>query len=1023
MKTALSIMFVFATAMLLAVSADAFDRTTVVPAQVTLDRTQMVAMHSTPLRAGPTAPQTAWLGSVATVQTASTTVTVFSDNFDGAFPGNWSVSHNGGAAAVDWGQSNYRAMSGSSVWCAGSNQPRGANYVGNMSTWLEYGPFSLADAAAASAEFDTYLDTETYNTTTQKGDRFWWAISTDGTNYSGYYTSGNSGGWIHKTMNFSDITSITSVGASQVWFAFLFQSDATTQYEGAYVDNFILRKTTGGGASGSAIQYWVPVVSHASGLAGSQWRSDVGVLNAGSVSANLSLKLYEGSNPVTRTATVAAGAQSIFPDIVDQFSYSGSGALEVDSDQPVFVTSRTYNQAASGTYGQDYNSFTPAQGYSAGQVFYLPQLTENSAYRTNIGVTNIGTTAAAVTVGLYDANGTKLNEFPVNLNPGQFYQDTQPFKNRAGQTNMTKGYAKLTVTSGTAVIAYASVIDNVTGDPTTIPMKLVVVGPADLWLPTTSHASGLAGSQWRSDVGVLNTGSATANVSLKMYAGSSVLTAPVTIPAGAQAIYQDLVNQLGYTGSGALEVVSDQPVFVTSRTYNQAASGTFGQDYNSFTTGLAYASGQVIYLPQLTENSAYRTNIGVTNIGTTAAAVTVGLYDANGTKLNEFPVSLNPGQFYQDTQPFKNRAGQTNMASGYAKLTVTSGSAVVAYASVIDNVTGDPTTIPMKRGIGSGVIDPLASATWIYTSVLGQLGVKVPTLDTIVSSVVSSGPGPLTSQLIAPDPVHRIPLSNGVKFDYGSGAMVRNSWVTGSATVTYSNANNTSTGFSANYAISTSSDFAVNGAKYPITSITGTVSATQSATSGGTALEEGVSRVFAGVSRLFGIVPSGTKTVADLTVNGTGSSPAATESGSVHFDTSVCRNLPVSGSIVRTIGSDRYVFNFTNKCDGSFGYAANPPALSCNAGQQIQGGDTPDSRFFEMGHTSATFRFDYNTYSVEDRIQILYQGKVIFDTGCVGESKTVQVSYSGSSSVIQVNVTPNCAGGTSTVWDYQVYCP
>jgi hypothetical protein len=1023
MKTALSVGLILATT-LLGTWAGARDGVTIVPAQTTLDGGRMVAVSTALVPVAAPAPP-AWRASSQGAQAASSTVTILQDSFE-SFPGSWAVSYGGPTAY--WGSSTYRYYDGShSVYCAGAGSqaaPVGGPYLPSMNAWMVYGPFSLADAATASVSFAYWLNSESNH------DYLKWFASTDHINYYGYQMSGNSNGWATYTQDLADSNLGSLIGASQVWFAFAFTSDSSTQYEGAYLDAVTISKTTGGGTSGSAIQFWVPVVSHASGLAGSQWRSDVGVLNAGSVAAHVTLNFYGSGGVLSGTDTVAAGSQAIYTDLVNQLSssYSGSGALEVDSDQPIFVTSRTYNQAASGTFGQDYNSYTPAQGYSAGQVFYLPQLTENSSYRTNIGVTNIGTTAAAVTVALYDANGMKLNEFQINLNPGQFTQDTQPFKNRAGQTNMTKGYAKLTVTSGAAVIAYASVIDNVTNDPTTIPMKLAVVGPADLWLPTASHASGLAGSQWRSDVGVLNVGSATANVSLKMYAGSNTLTAPVTIGAGAQAIYQDLVNQLGYTGSGAIEVVSDQPVFVTSRTYNQAASGTFGQDYNSATTGVAYGNGQVIYLPQLTENASYRTNIGVTNIGATAAAVTVGLYDGSGTKLNEFQVNLNPGQFTQDTQPFKNRAGQTNMARGYAKLTVTSGAAVIAYASVIDNVTNDPTTIPMKRGIGTGVVDPLGSATWIYTSVLGQLGGKLPSLDTMVSNVLSSGgawPGPLVNQLVAADPTHRTALSNGLKFDYGSGAMVRNAWVTGSATMTYSGANITSSSLSANYTVS-APNLTINGAKQPITNVTGAVSATQSTTASGTAFEEGLSRVVSSVSQLFGVVPLGTKTVADLSINGTGSSPTATEVGSVHWDTSVCKNYPVSGSVIRTVASDRYAFNFGNKCDNSFSYGVNPPVNSCNAGQQVAGGDAPDSRFFDMGRTSATFRFDYDTQSIPDRIQIVYEGHVIFDSTCLGTNGTTTAhpSFSGSTTQIQVNVTPNCSGPTSgTAWSYQVYCP
>jgi hypothetical protein len=37
------------------------------------------------------------------------------------------------------------------------------------------------------------------------------------------------------------------------------------------------------------------------------------------------------------------------------------------------------------------------------------------------------------------------------------------------------------------------------------------------------------------------------------------------------------------------------------------------------------------------------------------------------------------------------------MDRGYAKITVQSGSGVFAFASVIDNITNDPTTVTMQR--------------------------------------------------------------------------------------------------------------------------------------------------------------------------------------------------------------------------------------------------------------------------------------------------------------------------------------
>ncbi len=218
---------------------------------------------------------------------------------------------------------------------------------------------------------------------------------------------------------------------------------------------------------------WVPVVSHNGGLNGSQWRSDVGLLNLGTVQANVKFQLYSGASPVTTTTYVPAGAQSVVIDIADQLGVTGSGALEVLSDQPLKITSRTYNQSSTGTFGQDYPSYTSDQGLTAysraGATAYLPHLAENAAFRSNIGLTNTGSTPATVNVELHNGDGGVLATYSVTLDPGEWKQETQPLKNKA-HTNTPRAYAKVTVASGSGVIACASLIDNATNDPTTISM-------------------------------------------------------------------------------------------------------------------------------------------------------------------------------------------------------------------------------------------------------------------------------------------------------------------------------------------------------------------------------------------------------------------------------------------------------------------------------------------------------------------------------------------------------------------------
>lgn len=219
----------------------------------------------------------------------------------------------------------------------------------------------------------------------------------------------------------------------------------------------------------SAYVYWVPVVANLAGSGGSQFRSDVGLLNRSSSTASVQL-IYRGASAISRNETLAVGRQRIIVNIVgpSYFNTTGKAALEVRSDRPLTVTSRTYNQSGQGTFGQYYAGYEPAQGLSQGQWGVLAQLTQNASYRTNIGVLNMGSTAADVNVKLYNGAGSQVGEYNVTLNPGEYKQEDRVFQTRGGQTNMAEGYAKVTCTSGAGIIAVASVLDNGTSDPTTI---------------------------------------------------------------------------------------------------------------------------------------------------------------------------------------------------------------------------------------------------------------------------------------------------------------------------------------------------------------------------------------------------------------------------------------------------------------------------------------------------------------------------------------------------------------------------
>jgi hypothetical protein len=250
--------------------------------------------------------------------------------------------------------------------------------------------------------------------------------------------------------------------------------------------------------------------------------------------------------------------------------------------------------------------------------------------------------------------------------------------------------------SGQDVHAYGSVIDNGTDDPTTIPMKLDP-GFDDQWVAAAAHATGEHDSQWRTDLCLLNRSGApaTAEVRYRDDDGTATKTTMVVLETGTQRLLEDVVAQLGVDGGGSLQVFSDRPVFVSSRTYNAVDEGTFGQFLDGRPHDRMANTGQTVWLPQLQQNASFRTNIGLVNTGELEATVKVRLFDSAGAQLATRRRVLAPYERYQFQEPFSRIADRDDLDAAYASVTVETGERVIAYASVIDNATNDPTTIPM----------------------------------------------------------------------------------------------------------------------------------------------------------------------------------------------------------------------------------------------------------------------------------------------------------------------------------------
>lgn len=235
---------------------------------------------------------------------------------------------------------------------------------------------------------------------------------------------------------------------------------------------------TGGGPA-EAWAAVVPAVAHAPGAEGSLWRTDLAVVNPGSTAASLTLAFVpvEGA-ALTRTATLAAGATREWADVLVSLFGVGaaanvSGALRIGADATLCVSSRTFNQDASGTFGGFLPAVTAAEALSPGRTGVLPHLSRNALFRTNVGVTNLGGASLVARVRLFAADGGAAGA-PIDLTvaPGALVQVVDPFGvAAAGDHDVAFATVEVTTTGGLAW-AYASVIDNRTGDPTIVPVEV-----------------------------------------------------------------------------------------------------------------------------------------------------------------------------------------------------------------------------------------------------------------------------------------------------------------------------------------------------------------------------------------------------------------------------------------------------------------------------------------------------------------------------------------------------------------------
>jgi hypothetical protein len=443
----------------------------------------------------------------------------------------------------------------------------------------------------------------------------------------------------------------------------------------------------------------VPAAARTAGDAGTFWTTALDLVNPGAAPAAADIELLPG--PGTAAATirriVEGGAALTIDDVVLELAGGrGLGALRVGSATPLAATTRTATSGDDGSHGQGIPAAPAAEAASDGDAVRLFGFGDPADFRTNLGLVNPGADAVSLTLRVYDAEAEVLGELHETLAGSSWLQ-----LNRALEILGVAADAALVVVRQTSPAgrfsAYASVIDERTGDPTFLGPTGVGRVADPLWIPAAARTAGVGGADWRTDLTLVNPGSGDLIVEIVLVGENGpVATDVVHVPDGWVIRLADVVaDALGSDGTGALRLTPRQGlVMATSRTFATTSGGSYGQGIPGVPASAALATGEVAVLPGLRQNDRFRTNLGLVNVGDVALEATVVAHAADGETLATLVTTVAAASRLQANQVLPEGTVFATVSSP------TPGARLLAYASVVDRATDDPTYVAAVRTSG-----------------------------------------------------------------------------------------------------------------------------------------------------------------------------------------------------------------------------------------------------------------------------------------------------------------------------------
>jgi hypothetical protein len=457
----------------------------------------------------------------------------------------------------------------------------------------------------------------------------------------------------------------------------------------------------------------VPAAANVRGLEGTSWFTDLVVYNPQpfAVEADLFF-LMRGADsreapghPVLVPAEASLHLADVVGDLLRHEHHGdGAGGILVASEEQLIVSSRSFNQAGSWrnkkTFGQRIAATPHDRALACGDKGYLVQLMQSESTRTNLGFANPSPSPVDIEVEVRSSTGDTIGRQWYTVEPYSTLQ-RNAFMRPMSDAPIDDAHAIVRcLTDGAGIVPYASVVDTVTGDPTTI--DVTRPSPDPVYLLGVAHLDGANATTWRSDVVVVNPTDLRSRVRLELVLEDKIAVDPVeiTIEAGGGVRMVDVVGSIfGRSGKGFIRAIPvEGEIIAHGRTYTvgSAENGTYGLSLPPVFEADAVSASNPGLLLQLATSpestSGFRTNVGL--LALSDAAAIVEFFRADGVSLGTVSLDLEIREFRQLNDalalltPFGHSSIFAHVRTGAPE------ERVLAYGSVVDNRSGDPMFIP-----------------------------------------------------------------------------------------------------------------------------------------------------------------------------------------------------------------------------------------------------------------------------------------------------------------------------------------